>query len=82
MGKQHLFRLCSGADIRLDRLVAGKELIRFFIGDSAADDNVVALFPVRRGGDLVLRGELDGVEDANDFIEITEIGRASCRERV
>ena len=39
----------------------------FFFRDGRQDDDVVALLPVGRRGHLVLRGELHGIEDAQDL---------------
>src|ERR1700716_3719302 len=46
----------------------------FLIGDGSGDDDVVALLPVGGGGDLVFRGELHGVEDAEDLVEVAAGG--------
>ena len=42
--------------------------------DGAGDDDVVALLPVGGGGDLVLGGELHGVEHAEDLVEVAAGG--------
>jgi phenylalanyl-tRNA synthetase beta subunit len=49
------------AQIRLHRLIAGKYLVGFLVGDGSGDDDVVALLPVRRGRNAMLRGQLDRI---------------------
>ena len=68
------FRLCGGAEVGLDGLVAGEGLVRFLIGDGSSDDDVVALLPVGGSGDLVFGCELHGVEDAEDLVEVAAGG--------
>ena len=61
---QYLLRLRRCADIWFHRLVAGKELIRFFVRHRARDDDVIARLPVRWSRYLVFRRELNGIERA------------------
>lgn len=53
-----LLRLCGGTQIRLHRLVAREDFVRIFVGNRAGDDHIIALLPVRRRCDLVLRRQL------------------------
>jgi hypothetical protein len=69
-----LFGFGGSAEVGLDGLVAGEGLGGFLIGDGSGDDDVVALLPVGGGGDLVFRGELHGVEDAEDLVEVAAGG--------
>src|SRR5215470_17318565 len=46
----------------------------FIVGDGASDDHVLALPPVDRRGDLMLRGELERVDHAQDLIEVAPGG--------
>ena len=66
--------MSGGAEVGLDGLVAGEGLISFLIGDGSGDDDVVALFPVGGGGDLVIGRELHGVEDPKDLVEVAAGG--------
>src|SRR5262245_46252058 len=59
------------AQVRLDGGPAlGEQLLGLVVGDGRADDDVLAVLPVRRRGDLVLGGELQGVDDAKDLVEV------------
>ena len=71
---EKLLRLRGGSQVRLHRLVAGKDFVGLFVGDGAGDDDVVALLPVGRSCDLVPGGELEGVEHADDFVEVAAGG--------
>ena len=62
------------AQVRLHRPIAGKYLVGFFIGDGSGDDDVIALFPVRRGRHAMLRGELDRIQHSNDLVEVAAGG--------
>src|SRR5579862_3023320 len=44
--------------------------LRFIIRYRWQDDDIAALFPVRRSGYLVLGGELDGIEHAQYLVEV------------
>src|SRR3981081_2675022 len=44
------------------------------MGAGCGDDDVAALLPVGGGGDPVFRGELHGVEDAEDLVEVAAGG--------
>src|SRR6185437_13869522 len=46
------------------------DLFGFVVADRSGDDHVFALFPVRGRGYAMLGGQLHGVEDANNFVEI------------
>jgi hypothetical protein len=66
-----LARLRKGAQVRLDGCPAtGEEGLCFFIGNGSTDDDIVAIFPVNRGGNLELGGELQRIDNAEDLIEI------------
>jgi hypothetical protein len=69
-----LFGLLGGAEVGLDGLVAGEDLVCIFVGDGTGDDDVFAVLPVGWGCDLVLCGELNGVEDAEDLVEVAAGG--------
>ena len=71
---EKLLRLGRRAEVRLDGFVAGEDFVGVFVGDGAGDDDVFTLLPVGWGGDLVLGGELDGVEYADDFVEVAAGG--------
>ena len=45
-------------------------LLRLLVADRAGDDHVVARLPLRRGRDLVLGGQLQRVDDAQDLVEV------------
>src|SRR6266850_6892889 len=47
---------------------------RVLVAHRAGDDDVLPLLPVRRGGDLVLRGELHGIEHAQQLVEVAAGG--------
>src|SRR6185312_4247133 len=46
------------------------ELLGFLFRDTARDDDVVAYVPIDGRRDLVLGGELDGIENAHDLVEV------------
>jgi hypothetical protein len=50
-----LLWLCGGAQVGLHRFVAGEDLVCLFVRNRSCDDDIVALLPVRRRCDLVLR---------------------------
>jgi hypothetical protein len=45
-------------------------LFRLVVGYRRHDDDILALFPIHRRRHFVFRGELNGIEYAQDFIEI------------
>ena len=45
-------------------------LLGLFVGHRARNDHIVALLPIHRRGDLVLRGQLQRVDHAQDLVEI------------
>src|SRR3954451_5481106 len=63
-------RLRDDADVGLGRLPFTELLLASLVGDRAGDDHVIALLPVDRRGDLVLGGELERVDDAQDLVEV------------
>src|SRR6202140_932064 len=66
-----LFRLGNDGQIRLGRLPsAGILFLCLLIRYAAADDDILARLPVRRGGNFVLRRELDRIDDPENFVEI------------
>src|SRR5579872_4592522 len=70
-----LFRLRHDPDVGLRRFPArGPNLLGFLVGDRARDDDVFALFPVRGRGHAMLRGHLQGIDDAENFLEIATRG--------
>ena len=62
------------AQVRLHRLVAGEDLVRFFVRDCAGDDHVLALLPVCWPRHLVLCRQLHGIEHTDDLIEVPASG--------
>src|SRR5580693_5664886 len=64
-------RLRDDSNIRLGRLPAsGILLLRFFVRNIAADDDVVARLPVHWRRNFVLGRELNGIDDAQDLVEV------------
>ena len=57
-----------------------EELRDFIIFHRRGDDAVLSVFPVRRRGDFVLRGELQRVDDSEDFQKVAS-GRCGIGER-
>jgi hypothetical protein len=71
---QKLLRLRRGAEVRLHGFVAGENLVGIFVRHSTGDDDVLTLLPVGWRCDFMLRGQLDGVEYADDFVEVAASG--------
>jgi hypothetical protein len=69
-----LLRLGRGAEVRLHGFVAGEDLVGIFVGNGTGDDDVLTLLPVGWRCDFMLRGQLDGVEYADDFVEVAAGG--------
>src|SRR5580704_12626043 len=66
-----LFRLRHDPYIRLRRLPATRVLLlRLFIRNIAADDDVFARLPVRRRRDFVFGRELNRIDDPENFVEV------------
>ena len=62
------------AQVRLDRLPPVGELgARFVVGDRGDDDHVLTLLPVDRRRDLVLGGQLQGVDHPQDLGEVAPV---------
>src|SRR5207249_1670047 len=77
-GTAPLSGLRDDADVGLRRLPTLRvSLLRLVVRDGARDDHVLAALPVHRRRDLVLRGELHRVDDAQHLVEV-----ASCRHRI
>src|SRR5205823_660677 len=70
-------RLRHDPDVRLRLLPLAEDLLGLVVGDGAGDDHVVALLPVDGGRDLVLRGQLERIDHAQDLVEV-----AAGRHRV
>ena len=51
-------RVVDDPDVGLGRLPLAEDLLGLVVGDRAGDDHVVTLLPLRRGRDLVVRGQL------------------------
>src|SRR5271166_6974721 len=69
------FGLRHDAQIRSRGLPAvGILLPGFFVGHRAGNDHVVALFPIHRRCDFVLRGELKRIEHAQNLVEVAASG--------
>src|SRR5690606_11893396 len=70
-------RLRSDAQVGAYRLVAFGELLLddFFILQAGYDNDVVALLPVHRRRNTVTIGQLQGVDDPQNFIEISARAR-------
>src|SRR3954447_5837160 len=63
--------LRDDADVRLGRLPAVRVLLlSLLVGDRAGDDDVVAGLPLRGRRDLVLRGQLQRVDYAQNLVEV------------
>src|SRR3972149_4818585 len=57
--------------VGLRRLPPSRELLlRLGVGNRGHDDDVLTLLPIDRGGHLVLRGELAGIDETQHFVEI------------
>jgi hypothetical protein len=54
-----LLWLRYGAQVGFRRLVAGENLVGFFVGNRAGDDYVVALMPIGRSWSAMFCGQLD-----------------------
>ena len=64
-------RLRSHPQVRLDRLpTLGELLLRVLVRDRRHDDHVLAVLPVDGSRHLVLRGQLERIDHAQDLIEI------------
>ena len=57
----------------------GELLLRFFVRYRRNNDHVIAVFPVHGSGYLVFGGQLDGVEHAQHFIEVTAGGHVATQ---
>ncbi len=59
----------------------GEQLLGLVVGHGRHDDDVLAVLPVGRRGDLVAGGELQAVDHAQDLVEVaTGRGRVGDRE--
>ena len=67
------------AQVRLDGLVAGEELLSLLALDRGVNDDLVALLPVDGGGDAVLVTDLERVNDTEDLIKVAA-GRSRVRD--
>src|SRR5262249_29767451 len=65
-----LGRLGDDADVGLGLLPLAKGLLRLVVGDRAGDDHVLALLPIDRGRDFVLRGQLQRVDHPQHLVEV------------
>src|ERR1019366_8067257 len=66
-----LVRLGRDPQVGLDGLPALRELgLGVLVGDGRDDDHVLALLPVARRRDAVLRGPLQGIDDPEDLVEV------------
>ena len=51
----------------------GYFVLRLIVGYRSGDDDVFALLPLRGRRDLVFRGQLERVDDAQDFVEVAPV---------
>src|SRR3954468_12843060 len=65
-----LLGLRNDADVGLRRLPLAEDLLGIVVRDGPGDDHVVALLPLSRRRDLVLRGELQRVDDPKHLVEV------------
>src|SRR5256885_10537938 len=63
-------RLGHDPDVRLRRVPLTEDLLCIIVRDGAGDDHVVALLPVDRRRNLVVRGQLERVEHAEHLVEV------------
>src|SRR5262249_38125969 len=64
------FRLRDDAQPRPGRLPLAEELLRLVVRDRTRDDHVLALLPVHRRRDLVLRRQLERVDHPQHLVEV------------
>src|SRR5438067_2295939 len=58
-------------EVRLDGFPAAREfLFRSFVAERRHDDHVVAVFPIHRRRDTVVRRQLQRINDAQDLIKV------------
>src|SRR5262249_50712723 len=68
-------RLRYDTDVRPRRFPAlGIDLLGFLVGDGARNDHILALPPIHRGCDPVLRCKLQGIQHAEHLVEIAPRG--------
>src|SRR6185369_3902352 len=67
-------RLGDDPDVRPGLLPRSEEVPGLVVRDGARDDHVVALPPVDRRRDLVLRSQLQRVDDAEHLVEVAAGG--------
>src|SRR4051812_38794483 len=68
-------RLGHDAQVRLRSLPAARvDALRLVVADRARDDHVLAVLPVHRGGDPVLGGELERIDDPKHLVEVAPGG--------
>src|SRR5215831_2915481 len=69
-GRRIRLRLRNDPDVRLRRFPVPEELLRLVVRDRPGDDHVLALVPVDRGRHLVARRQLQGIDHADDLVEV------------
>ena len=62
------------AEVGLDGDVPREDLLGLLLLDRGNDDHVLSRLPVHGRGDSVLGGELQGGQDALDFVEVATSG--------
>src|SRR5262249_36759000 len=76
-------RLLGDADIGLGRAPAGWEKrLCVVVADRARNDDVLALLPVYRRRDLVLGGELQRIDHAQDLVEVAARGHGISEQEL
>lgn len=50
-----------------------------YVADGRRDDHVISGLPVRRGDHLLAVGELQGIDDADDLIEVAAAAANNVR---
>ena len=79
MGMILLLRLWQYAKVWLHGLPAlWEELLCFFVRNSTANDDVVAIDPVGWRGDFELGGQLQRVNDAKNLVKVTTGAGGVC----
>src|SRR5215471_12102991 len=72
--RPRLLRLGDDADVGLGLFPLAEDLLGLVVVDGPGDDHVLALLPVDRRGDLVVRGQLKRVDHAEHLVEVAPGG--------
>src|SRR5262249_38396170 len=76
-------RLRHDSQVRLRGLPAARiDLFGLLVRDRAGDDDVLALLPIGGGGDLVLGGQLKGIDHPEHLVEIASCGHGVDQDQL